>query len=81
MQRGQNTRMSLSGAKNLLQKLGPAIIVVFGLGASIFVFSRFFTDSLSIWIVAPLLVAGFLVFGFLATALSRGKGSRGQDGG
>jgi hypothetical protein len=72
--------MSFYGLKNLFQKLGPTIIVVLGLAATIFIFSRFFTDSLPVWIVAPLLIAGFLVFGFLATAFFRGKGSRDQRG-
>jgi hypothetical protein len=76
MQRSQSDFMSVLEPHNILQKLGAGFIGVFGLGASAYIFSRFFPDSLPIWINGLLLVAGFFVFAVLATAISRGKGSR-----
>ena len=63
---GNRHPMSVSGLQNILQKLGAGIIVVFGLGLSVFIFSRFFPEALPVWIVMPLLIAGFFVFVFLA---------------
>jgi hypothetical protein len=61
--------MSLSERRNLLQKLGAGFIVVFGLGLSVVIFSRFFPDALPAWMIGVLLVAGFFVFAFLAAVL------------
>jgi cation transport ATPase len=68
--------MSLSGLKNILQLLGAGLFVFFGLGLSVVFFSRFFPDTLPLWLVGPLLVAGFLVFVVLAMVLFHGKGPR-----
>jgi hypothetical protein len=68
--------MALSGRRNVLQKLGAGFIVVFGLGLSVVIFSRFFPDALPVWIIGALLVAGFLVFAFLATVFFGGGEKR-----
>lgn len=65
--------MPTSGHQNILQKLGAGFIVVFGVGLSVFVFSRFFPDALPVWIVGALLVAGFFVFVFLGKILFNRK--------
>jgi hypothetical protein len=68
--------MPSSTLKTVLQRLGAGFFILFTLIASFFLLSRYFSDALPVWIVGPLLVAGFLVFGYLATAVSRGKESR-----
>jgi len=68
--------MSYFGLKNVLQLLGASFIVVFGLSLSAVFFSRFFPDALPVWLVGPLLLAGFFVFVLLALVLFHGKGPR-----
>jgi hypothetical protein len=76
MQRSPSDLMSFSGIKDVLQRLGAGLFIVFSLVASFVLLSRYFADALPVWIVGPLLVAGFLVFVYLGTAAFRGKGSR-----
>jgi hypothetical protein len=68
--------MSLSGLKNVLRLLGAGLFVFSGLGLSVAFISRFFPDALPLWIVGPLLAAGFFVFVVLAMVLFHGKGPR-----
>jgi hypothetical protein len=65
--------MSSFTLKTTLQRLGAGLFILFSLIASFFMLSRYFSDALPVWIVGSLLIAGFLVFGYLATAVSRGK--------
>jgi hypothetical protein len=66
--------------KTVLQRLGAGLFILFSLVASFFLLSRYFSDALPVWIVGSLLVGGFLLFGYLSTAVSRGKGSRDRPG-
>jgi hypothetical protein len=66
--------------KTVLQRLGAGLFILFSLVTSFFLLSRYFSDALPVWIVGSLLVAGFLVFGYLVTAFSRGKGFRDRPG-
>ena len=68
--------MSLSKLMNVLRLIGAGLFVFVSLGLSVVFISRFFPDALPVWIVVPLLVAGFFVFVFLAMVLFRGKGPR-----
>ena len=68
--------MASSGLKNVLQLLGTSFIVVFGLSLTVVIFTRFFPDNLPLWIVGPLLVAGFFVFVVVGRALFHGQGPR-----
>ena len=68
--------MSLSERRNILQKLGAGFIVASGLGLSAVIFSRYFPDAFPAWIIGALLVAGFIVFAIIATAIFGGEEKR-----
>jgi hypothetical protein len=66
--------MPLTKLMDVLRLVGAGLFIFISLGLSVVFISRFFPEALPVWIVVPLLVAGFFVFVFLAMVLFRGKG-------